>query len=184
MAGGSGSAAAGQHVPDPHLSVHEAPLVRLSTHGRLAREVSAPGRYSHNWRSFTEIRRKRNARKVGRTGQAQLAFVYRDRAEKERQFANGSPGRRPPALYCRDCARFLQPRNRPYLRVAVSVGGPSRPRREVTRAAACRSVLGSARKQSSACKHRAGPSLVPFSAGVGRTGRRCQGCASPTFGHP
>jgi hypothetical protein len=61
----------------------------------------AKGRYSRNWRSLTEIRRKRNARKVGRAGQAQLAFVYRDRAEKERRFANGSLGRRPPALDCR-----------------------------------------------------------------------------------
>jgi hypothetical protein len=47
----------------------------------------------------------------------------------------------------------------PIFGVAVSVGERVRPRKEVIRAAACRFVLGSPRKQSSACKHRRGPML-------------------------
>ena len=43
-----------------------------------------------NWRSFTGIQRKRNARTVRRAPSALLAFVYRDMAEIERQ--NGCGG--------------------------------------------------------------------------------------------
>lgn len=68
---------------------------------------------------------------------------------------------------CRDCPRLLQPRNRPYLGFAVSFGEPIRPRREVIRAAVCRSVLGSPREQSSAGKPRAGPEAGSI-PGVGR----------------
>jgi hypothetical protein len=48
----------------------------------LERHFGAPRR---NWRSFTGIQRKRNARTVRRAGSALLAFVYRDMAEIERQ---------------------------------------------------------------------------------------------------
>jgi hypothetical protein len=44
-----------------------------------------------NWRSFTGIVRKRNARTVRAAVSAQLAFVYRDSAENERQ----NPAARP-----------------------------------------------------------------------------------------
>jgi hypothetical protein len=44
-----------------------------------------PDRTSGNRRSFAEIERKRNADSKGRPAQAQLAFVYRDTAENERQ---------------------------------------------------------------------------------------------------
>jgi hypothetical protein len=42
-----------------------------------------------NWRSFTGIWRKRNARTLRTAGSAESAFVYRDMAEIERQNANG-----------------------------------------------------------------------------------------------
>src|SRR5437667_4231706 len=50
-----------------------------------------PG-YSCNWRSFTEMQRKRNARMCLPGDSAQLAFIHRDVAEKERQFADGGAG--------------------------------------------------------------------------------------------
>src|SRR5438552_10161561 len=49
-------------------------------------------RYSCNWRSFTEMQRKRNARMCLPGDSAQLAFIHRDVAEKERQFADGGAG--------------------------------------------------------------------------------------------
>jgi hypothetical protein len=50
-----------------------------------------PARYRHfksaprNWRSFTGIERKTNARTRWPPASAQLAFLYRDTAENERQ---------------------------------------------------------------------------------------------------
>jgi len=54
-------------------------------------------RYPRNWRSFTEMQRKRNARMRLPGGPAQLAFIHRDIAEKERQFATAAraPAERP-----------------------------------------------------------------------------------------
>jgi hypothetical protein len=54
-----------------------------------------------NWRSFTEIERKRNASSEPpvagpAAAHRQLAFVYRNRAEKERQFGVGSGGQELP----------------------------------------------------------------------------------------
>ena len=55
------------------------------------RPGAARVRYSCNWRSFTEMRRKRNARMCLPGDSAQLAFIHRDVAETERQ--NAPPGR-------------------------------------------------------------------------------------------
>jgi hypothetical protein len=55
--------------------------------GAIARR--AYGR-SANWRSFTGIRRKKNANSEERRRVTQLAFVYRDTAEKERQFGGAA----------------------------------------------------------------------------------------------
>ena len=62
--------------------------------GRLRSTRPGPARvrYSCNWRSFTEMRRKRNARMCLPGDSAQLAFIHRDVAEKERQFADGGAG--------------------------------------------------------------------------------------------
>ena len=61
-------------------------------------------RYRCNWRSFTGIRRKSNARTLRPPAWRQLAFLYRDMAEKERQFAEARPTPRDSALLP-GCAR-------------------------------------------------------------------------------
>ena len=49
-----------------------------------------------NWRSFTEIERKWNARRRRTADSAQLAFAYRDMAEIERQKRPATGDRRGP----------------------------------------------------------------------------------------
>jgi hypothetical protein len=58
--------------------------------GRGQADGRGPDRLSQrNWRSFTGIERKSNASTRRRPDAIQLAFLYRNTAEKERQFANG-----------------------------------------------------------------------------------------------
>jgi hypothetical protein len=73
-----------------------------STTGGARVQRRAPGAArvrDPNWRSFTGIERKRNARTWGTAGPAQLASVYRNAAEKERQFPTGAAPA--PAPECR-----------------------------------------------------------------------------------
>ena len=97
--------------PAPPASVKARTLRSCATGGPRA-GAGYPELYRHarvargNWRSFTGILRKRNVRTVGRGGSPVLAFVYRDRAEVERQNAGVTPrvppGRSDPSAHAGD----------------------------------------------------------------------------------
>ncbi|MCA1847363.1 MAG: hypothetical protein LC792_30100, partial [Actinobacteria bacterium] len=99
----------GDDVPSEHAITHETSVIDLPfdlprTASNDRAEVgprsalpsrNGTGALPRNWRSFTGIWRKRNARTVRAANLAQLAFVYRDMAEIERQNAHGGPAAEP-----------------------------------------------------------------------------------------